>query len=176
MLAPVRTIPADAVVVRVPPQTVAVALATVSPTGRVSVNATPVSATVFADGLVMVNVSELVAFKAIAVGLKTSAIDGGATTAIEAEAVPPVPPCVDVIAPVVLFCCPAAVPVTFTEKVHELLCARVAPVRLIALVPCVAVIVPPPQVPVSPLGVEITNPAGNVSVNPMPERLCVVLL
>ena len=28
--------------------------------------------------------------------------------------------------------------------------------------------VPPPQAPAIPLGVEITNPAGNVSLNPMP--------
>ena len=38
--------------------------------------------------------------------------------------------------------------------------------RLITLVPCVAVIVPPPQEPVRPLGVEITRPAGSVSLKP----------
>jgi hypothetical protein len=38
-----------------------------------------------------------------------------------AEAVPPVPPSVEVTAPVVLFFVPAVVPVTFTEKVQELL-------------------------------------------------------
>ena len=51
--------------VRVPPQTVAEALATVSPVGNVSVNATPVSGTAFAAGLVMVKVNEVVAFSAM---------------------------------------------------------------------------------------------------------------
>jgi hypothetical protein len=56
------------------------------------------------------------------------------------------------------------VPVTFTEKVHELLNARLAPDRLITFVACVAVIVPPPHEPLNPLGVEIVRPAGNVSM------------
>jgi hypothetical protein len=68
------------------------------------------------------------------------------------------------------------VPVTFTENVHEVLCASVAPVRLITLVACVAVIVPPPQLPTRPLGVETTKPAGNVSLNPTPVSVVVVLL
>jgi len=51
-----------------------------------------------------------------------------------AEAVPPVPPSVEVTLPVVLFCKPAAMPVTFTENTQELLAARLAPVRLITLV------------------------------------------
>ena len=174
MVAPVRAIPLGAVVVRVPPQTVAEAFATVSPVGRVSVNATPVRDTALAAGLVIVNVKEVVAFSAIDEGLKTLAIDGGATTLILAEAVPPVPPSVDVMLPVVLFCNPAAMPVTFTEKVQLALAAKVAPDRLITFVFCVALIVPPPQEPVRPLGVEITRPAGNVSLKPIP--LCDVVL
>jgi hypothetical protein len=126
--------PVGAVVVRVPPQTMGEALATVRPVGRVSVKATPVNGTALAAGLVMVKVSEVVAFRAMALGLKTLAIDGGATTLIESEAVPPVPPSVEVTLPVVLFCKPAAMPVTFTENTHELLAARLAPVRLITLV------------------------------------------
>src|SRR5215469_189614 len=101
-------------------------------------------------------------------GANALAVDGGATTAMLAEAVPPVPPSVDVTAPVVLFCCPAAVPVTFTLNVQEAVTARVAPDKLITLVFCVAVIVPPPQVPVRPFGVEIIRPAGKVSLNPIP--------
>ena len=58
-----------------------------------------------------------------------------ATTIMLAEAVPPVPPSVDVTLPVVLFCVPAAMPVTFTAKVQEVEAARVAPVRLMTLVP-----------------------------------------
>jgi hypothetical protein len=95
--------PVGAVVVSVPPQTAAVAFATVRPVGSVSVNATPVRATVLAAGLVIVKVSEVVAFSAMLLGLNTLAIEGGATTLIEAEAVPPVPPSVEVTLPVVLF-------------------------------------------------------------------------
>ncbi len=152
----------------VPPQTVAEALATVNPVGSVSVKATPVNATALAAGLVMVKVSEVVAFRAMLLGLKTLAIDGGATTLIEAEAVPPVPPSVEVTLPVVLFCVPAAIPVTFTEKLQELLAAIVPPLRLITLVPAVAVIVPAPHEPIRPFGVEITRPAGRVSLKATP--------
>ena len=134
IVAPTKEIPVGAVVVSVPPQTVAEALATVRPVGSVSVNATPVRATVLAAGLVMVNVREVVAFRAMPEGLNTLAIDGGATTLIEAEAVPPVPPSVEVTLPVVLFCVPAAIPVTFTEKVQELLAAIDPLVRLITFV------------------------------------------
>jgi hypothetical protein len=134
MVAPVNAIPVGAVVVSVPPQTVAEALATVKPVGSVSVNATPVKATVFAAGFVMVNVSDVVVLSPIVAGLNTLAIDGGATTVTLAEAVPPVPPSVEVTLPVVLFCKPAAMPVTFTENTQELLAARLAPVRLITLV------------------------------------------
>jgi hypothetical protein len=60
------------------------------------------------------------------------------------------------------------------ENVHEALAASAAPDKTITLVPCVAVIVPPPHDPVCPLGVVITRPAGSVSVNATPERSCVV--
>ena len=170
MVAPEREIPVGAVVVRVPPQTVAVALATVTPVGRVSVNATPLSGSTFAAGLVMVNVSEVVPLTLIEDGLKTLAMDGGASTLMLADAVPPVPPSLEVTLPVVLFCSPAAVPVTFTENVHELAAAKVPPVRLITFVPAVAVMVPLPQLPVRPLGVDSTSPAGSVSLNATPVR------
>jgi hypothetical protein len=173
---PVSVIPVGAVAVSVPPQTVAEALATVRPVGSVSVNATPVRATVLAAGLVIVNVSEVVAFSAMLLGLKTLAIDGGATKLIEAEAVPPVPPSVEVTLPVMLFCVPAAIPVTFTENVQEALAAIVPPLRLITFVPAVAVIVPPPQEPVRPFGVEITNPEGSVSLKATPVSAVVLLL
>jgi hypothetical protein len=103
IVAPDSEIPVGFVVVRVPPQTVAVAFATVKPVGRVSVNATPVSDCAFAAGFVIVNVSEVVAFSAIVEGLNTFAIDGGASTLMLAEAVPPVPPSVEVTWLVVLF-------------------------------------------------------------------------
>jgi hypothetical protein len=62
-------------------------------------------------------------------------------------------------------------PVTFTEKVQLAESASVAPARLTEDDPAVAVIVPPPQAPVSPLGVETTRPAGNESVKATPVKL-----
>jgi len=171
ILPPVRLILLDpAVAVAVPPQLFVnpLGVATTSPVGNVSVNATPDSATVLAAGLVMVKVSVLVPFTVIVVGLNAFAIEGGATTVMLAEAVFPVPPSVDVTLPLVLFCVPAAMPFTFRLKVQDAVGARVAPERLITLVFCVAVIVPPPQLPLSPLGVEIIRPAGKVSLNPIP--------
>ncbi len=93
----------------------------------------------------MVNVSEVVAFSAMLDGLKTLAIDGGATTLMLAEAVPPVPPSVEVTLPVVLFCVPAAVPVTFTAKVQEAVGRQGCAGQADHVGACVAVIVPPPQ-------------------------------
>jgi hypothetical protein len=172
----VIAMPVGVVVVTVPPQTVAEADATVKPVGIVSVNATPAKDTAFALGFVMVNVSEVVAFNAIDVGLKVLAIEGGATTLILAEAFPPVPPSVELILPVVLFFVPAVVPVTFTANVHELLAAIVPPERLTEPDPALAVIVPEPHVPVRPFGVETARPAGSVSVKATPEMAEVVLL
>jgi hypothetical protein len=103
------------------------------------------------------------------------AITGGAITARLAEAVKPVPPSTEAMAPVTLFFAPVVVLVTFTAKVHEALAARDPAERLTTPEAAVAVIVPPPQVPESPLGVEITRPAGKVSVKATPERLCVAL-
>src|SRR4029077_8236117 len=146
------------------------------PAGSVSVKATPVSATALAAGFVTVKVRVVEPFRGIAAAPKALAMEGGATTLIEAEAVPPVPPSVDVTLPVVLFCVPATVPVTFTENVQELLAGIVPPERLITLVPAVAVIVPAPQVPVRPFGVETTRPAGSVSLKATPLNAVVALL
>ena len=89
----------------------------------------------------------------------------GATVTL-AEAVPPVPPSVELTALVVLFLVPDVEPVTFTEKVQEALAASAAPDRLTEVAPAVAVMVPPPQEPVSPLGVDTTRPDGSGSVKP----------
>lgn len=67
----------------------------------------------------------------IVVGLNDTAITGGATTTRVAEAEPPVPPSWEVTAPVVLFICPATVPVTLTETVQEAPAAKDSPLRLI---------------------------------------------
>jgi len=91
-----------------------------------------------------------------------------AATVTLAEAVPPVPPSTEVTAPVVLFLVPSVLPVTFTLKVQEPLDVSVALAKLMLPDPAVAVIVPLPQLPVRPFGVEITRPAGNVSVKATP--------
>jgi hypothetical protein len=170
--------PDPAAAVIVPAQELAnpFGVAIVIPVGNVSVNATPVNATEFAAGFVIVKLSEDVPFGEIAIGLNALAIEGGAMTEIEAVAVPPAPPSVEVTFPVTLFCVPATIPVTLTEKVHDALAARFAPDKLTAPPPCAAVIVPPPQLPVSPLGVETTNPPGSTSANPTPVSAVVALL
>ena len=61
---------------------------------------TPVSVT-FEFGLVIVNCNPLVPLNAIELGLNSFAIDGGLATVRFADAVLPVPPLVDVTAPVV---------------------------------------------------------------------------
>ena len=170
MAAPVSAIPVGAVVVSVPPHTVAEELATVRPVGKVSVNATPATATALAAGFVMVNVSEVVAFKAIFAGLNTFAMVGGATTLIEAVAGAPVPPSFELTLLVVLLCVPAAIPVTFTEKLQDAFAARVPPARAMLFVPAVAVTVPAPQELLKPFGVEMTSPEGNASLNTRPVR------
>jgi hypothetical protein len=176
---PVRdTLPEPGTAVAVPPQLFVspFGVATTSPTGRVSVNATPVSAAVLAAGFVVENVNEVVPFSGIEAAPKTLATEGGASTVRLAEAVPPVPPSVEVTFPVVLFLVPAAVPVTLTEKVHDALAARVPADRVTVPVPAVAVIAPVPHVPVSPFGVETTKPAGSVSLKPTPVSALVALL
>src|SRR3979411_1336449 len=95
-------------------------------------------------------------------------MDGGSSTARLAEAVAPVPPSVDVTALVVLFCMPVAMLVTFTPNVQDELAVSAPPDKLMLFDPAVAVIVPPPQPPVRPLGVDTISPAGRVSVIPIP--------
>src|SRR5205823_5826996 len=148
-------------------------LATVSPVGRVSVKATPVSATVLAAGLVMVKVSDVVAFSAMLEGLNPLAIAGGAITVNTAVLlVAPVPPWVELTAPVVLLLLPVVVPVTLTENVHDEPAAgdavSVPPDKLMVLLPATAVMVPLPHEPVT-LGVAATTtPAGRLSVKATP--------
>jgi hypothetical protein len=180
MVAPERFTPVDpgAAVMDPPPQVPVrpLGVATARPGGNASVNATPVSGTVFA--LAMLNVRLVVPFKEIRAAPNDLVITGGTTTATLAVAVPPVPPSVEVTAAVVLFCTPIAVPVTFTENVQEAVAARFAPVRfapvrLTFVSPALAVIVPEPQVPVNPLGVDITSPDGRASVTPIPLKATV---
>lgn len=86
IVAPESEIVLPPLVVSVPPHAVVVPLLTVSPAGKTSVNATPVKATGFTAGLVMVKPRDVVAFTAMELGLKALAIAGGATTVMLADA------------------------------------------------------------------------------------------
>jgi hypothetical protein len=94
--------PEPAVAVTVPLQVLLspFGVATTRPAGRVSVKATPLSATPVL-GLVMVNVSDVVPFSGMLAAPNALAIDGGAATVKLAVAVLPVPPLVEVTLPVV---------------------------------------------------------------------------
>lgn len=86
---------------------------------------------------------------------------------MDAIAVFPVPPLVELTV-TLLSWTPAVVPVTLTLNVQFELVARVAPDSETVPVPGVAVIVPPPQPPVKPLGVATVSPDGRVSVKLTP--------
>src|SRR5215472_9691974 len=93
---------------------------------------------------------------------------GGAITVRDAVLlVAPAPLSLELIGPVVLFCMPPAMPVTFTKNAQLPPPARNPPEKLMMLVPAVAV-TDPVQFVLNPLGVDITNPAGSVSLNEMP--------
>ena len=76
-------------------------VATTRPAGRLSVKATPLNATPVL-GLVMVKVSDVVPFSGMLAAPNAFAIDGGEATVKFAVAVLPVPPLVELTAPVVL--------------------------------------------------------------------------
>jgi hypothetical protein len=97
------TVDAPAVAVAVPPHVFESegVLATTRPAGKLSVKARPVSARL-EFGLLTLKVSEVVPFTATDAAPNALAIDGGVATDKFAVAVLPVPPLVDVTAPVVL--------------------------------------------------------------------------
>ena len=171
------TLPEPAVAVTEPPQALvnAFGVATTSPAGRLSVNAMPLSATLLL-GLVIVRVRLVVPFKGMVPAPNDLAIDGGVTTMTLADAVPPGPLSVAVTWLVVLFFTPAVVPVTLIENWHWAFCGMVAPAKETEPLPATAVIVPIPQLPARPFGVDTTRPAGRLSVKPIPVRLAVALL
>src|SRR5581483_4403320 len=138
------------------------------PAGRLSVNPIPFSVVPLL-GLLIVKVNETVPFSGTVAAPKDLVIVGGATTVrVAVLLVVPAPLSVAVTTPVVLFCAPAVMPVTFTENIQDPLAASVALARLTLFVPWVAVIDPPPQLPVKPFGVATTRPPGNVSLNVIP--------
>ena len=74
-------------------------VATTTPDGKLSVNATPLSATpVF--GLVMLKLNVLLAFNGMLVGLNDLIMLGGLATVRVADAAAPLPPSVELIGPV----------------------------------------------------------------------------
>jgi hypothetical protein len=117
--------------------------------------------------LVIVKVKLVELFTGIDVAPNAFEIDGAPTTVKLADAVLPVPVAVDVTACDVLSLTPAVVPVTSTVSVHDPFAPTVAPDRLIAPVPAVAV-ADPPHPFVRPFGVATTNPGGRLSVKATP--------
>jgi len=108
---------------------------------------------------------------AVNVVLAALVINGGVPTTFSVAVllVAPVPPSIEVIAPVVLTFIPVVVPVTLTEITQEPLPASAAPERPIEPEPATATVVPV-HVLLAPFGVETTNPAGKLSVNAIPVR------
>jgi len=98
---------------------------------------------------------------------------GGATTvSVAVLLVPPVPPSVELIAPVVLLLTPVVVAVTSTFTVQFEFAARVPPVKVSVVSPALGVKVPPQAVVA--LGVAATcNPDGRVSLNAIPVKAVV---
>ena len=161
---------ADIVPVHVPPWPFGVA--TTRPAGRLSETAIPVSA-IALFGFVIVNVRLVEVLSGMLDSPKAFVIVGGVATVTVADAVPPVPPFVELTLPVVLFFTPDVVPVTLTENVQVPPTAMVALPRLTTPVFCVAVTAAPPPQPVRaerPFGVATTRPAGRLSVNATPVR------
>jgi hypothetical protein len=158
-----------AVVVSVPPpHTAELPVGTVSPAGRVSVNATPVNAVVVL-GFVIVKLSTLVPFSGIVVASNDFMIDGGPTTVSMAVLlVPPAPLSFELIFPVVLFHTPVVEPVTVTLNEQVPFAASVPPENVMVL-GAVVETMPPPQAAVGP-AVGTVIPAGSVSVNAIPVR------
>jgi hypothetical protein len=170
------TVPVPAVAVIVPPPQLPVnplGVLMFIPSGKVSVKATPLRTTVV-FGLEIVKFRVVVPESRIVVAPNALVIEGGATTVMLAVPFVPAPPLAEVIV-TVLFSTPGVVPVTLTENEQLAPAARDAPVRVTIEVPEVAVIVPPPQLPVRLLGVDITNPAGTLSVTEIPVTVAVVL-
>ena len=143
------------------------------PLGSGSLTATPVRLTVLPDGLVIVRVRVEVAASGVLVGLNDLAIVGGNSTASVADAVEPVPPFVELTAPVVLAFAPEVVLVTLTVMVQLLLVLMVAPLRLIVFEPTVFPARVPPEHVVVPT-VAMVMPEGKVSLTATP--LCATVL
>ena len=141
------------------------------PAGRLSLKPTPVSAPAL-FGLASVNFKPVDPFSGIDDASNFLVTVGGIGATVRvAEAVPPVPPSLDVTALVVLFFTPAVMPTMGPMFIEQLLPAGiVTPDQSIEVEPQAAVIEPPEQpiLPLKPQGVPMTRPAGSVSLKPTP--------
>ena len=117
-------------------------VATTNPDGSASVNPTPSTSTVFADGLVIVNVNDVVPFNGTVAAPNARAIDGGPTTVSVAWAVFPVPPLSEETA-TMLFLSPAVPPGTMTANSQPVSRDRPPGKRNRARALAIAVRVPP---------------------------------
>lgn len=135
----------------------------ISPLGKVSEKARFESVAVL-FGLVTVNASEGVPLMGMLEAPKLFTSTGGAITEIDAAAVLPVPPLLELTGLVMFMYWPAIVPVTVTLKTQLALAAIVAPEREIVLLPLTVKV--PPHTLLVPLG--MVSPAGKTSVNATP--------
>src|SRR5262245_2378712 len=117
---------------------VAPMLPTLSPAGSTSSKATPVRL-VPAFGLPTSNLICTTPPGRAWVGTQDLVWTGGTATVTDADAVPPVPPLVELMLPVVLLLVPADVPVTLTAKLQLPDAAKPRLEMLIAPLPAVAV-------------------------------------
>ena len=143
-------------------------VATIIPAGRVSTKPTPISAAMLL-GFAIVKLTVVVPPGTNLLGAKLLLMTGGAITVRLAFEVLLLPS--GEVAVTELFFTPAVIPVTFTVKLQLVPGASIAPDRLIIDAAAVAVMVPPPQAPVSPFGDATINPAGRLSMNPAPVRV-----
>jgi hypothetical protein len=165
------------------PQAVALALGTVAtsrPVGRESLNATPASRE-SELGLPRVIVSVLVWFVLIETGENALLMEGGLTAADEyrtvifAAAVLPLPPLVEVTAPLVLVLIPSIVEVRFTLTVQDPPTEIVPLLKVRVDAPAVGEKVGEPQ-PADTTGVGVSatgSPAGRGSLKDTPVRATV---
>ena len=127
-----------------------------------------------AFGLLSVKLRLVVPFKSTLPAPKTAVMPGGKipTTVRLAFEVLPVPPLSELTV-TLLFLTPAVRPVTLTLKLQEAPPARLASANWTNELPAVAVIVPPPQDPISPLGVATISPTGRLSTKPTVDKAAV---
>ena len=166
-------VPEPAVAVMVPPPHDPVrpfGVATTSPAGRGSLK--PIFESDAPElGFCTVNESDVVPPTGIVTAPNTLEIAGAAAAAVTpnvALAVEPVPPFVELTAPVVLFAVPGVLLVTFTVAVHDVPGLIVAPLKERVDAPAAGANVAPLQFVVAPAGDATVIPDGKVSLKLTP--------